>query len=79
MDSQKCVAILRSKEFLKIQFNVLLDLCFVDTKAFFFLIHWRAMPIRTPGRVSVARKEIEIRFFGYPNPENYWFPIYRPV
>ena len=30
-----------------------------------------ATPIRTPGRVSVARREFVIRFFGCPNPESH--------
>ena len=31
--------------------------------------YWGATPIWTPGRVSVARRVIVIRFFGCPNPE----------
>ena len=30
-----------------------------------------ATPIRTPGRVSDARREIAIRFFGWQNPETH--------
>ena len=34
-------------------------------------VYWGDTPIRTPGRVSVARSEIVIRFLGCPNPENH--------
>ena len=36
-----------------------------------FSDYWGDTPIRTPGRVSVARSEIVIRFLGCPNPENH--------
>ena len=43
-----------------------------DQNIFLRALHyWGDTPIRTPGRVSVARSEIVIRFLGCPNPENH--------
>ena len=50
---------------------LLLDIVYVFSCYRLAFYNRGVTPIRTPGRVSAARREIVIRFFGCPNPESH--------
>ena len=56
---------------LEISYNLIQFYVIIFINIHIYCNYWGDTPIRTPGRVSVARSEIVIRFLGCPNPENH--------